>query len=161
MVRQVIHYCQTTHQIYFSTRRIEDTGIPTFIRFGGDIHQAFVYFPNHLRVDGDLLIQWAILGDGEVETLKKHVYLLKTRIGDGKRMICIQHVLSEQTTIEIRSLCQDTLDGIGEIAMSPMKLVVESFEEEYFQPVLKEHIFFMIRLPVTVPERTQKLFIAA
>ena len=62
---------KTAHQVNLCAGCVEDASVPTLIRFIGDIDEAFVDLPDHLRIDGDLLIEGAIFSDGEVVLFKE------------------------------------------------------------------------------------------
>ena len=102
MVRQVVHQRETAHQINLCAGGVEDARVSTFILFIGDIDEAFVDLPDHLRIDGDLLIEGAIFSDGEVVVFKKIKNPLETLIRNLEIVFSVEGILCEQTAVEIR-----------------------------------------------------------
>ena len=81
---KVVHEREAAHQVYLGTRGVEDAGIATFIGFRRDVNEALVDLTYHLGINGDLLIERAILGDGEVIVFKKIKNYLETEVREGR-----------------------------------------------------------------------------
>ena len=80
-----------------------------------DVNEAFVDLTYHLGINGDLLIERAILGDGEVIVFKKIKNYLETEHQRfWKSCALVEVVLGEQTSVEIGCSRQRFLDFFGE-----------------------------------------------
>ena len=82
VIRQVVHQREAAHQVDFCARRVEYAGIAAFIGFLRDVDEAFIHFSDHLRIDGDLLIERAIFRYGEVEIFEEIENCFEAGIGD-------------------------------------------------------------------------------
>ena len=76
-------------------------GVAAFIGLRRDVNEAFVDLSNHLGIDGDLLIERAILGDGEVVVFKKFKNPREASIRNLEIVCLVEIVLGEQTAVEI------------------------------------------------------------
>ena len=102
VICQVVHQRESAHQVDFCARRVEDAGIAAFIGFLRDVDEAFIHLSNHLRIDGDLLIERAVFGDGEVVAFEEIENTLKARVRDLEVVLVVKVVLGEQTAVEVR-----------------------------------------------------------
>ena len=102
VICQVVHQRESAHQVDFRAGGVEDAGITLFIRLLRDVNEAFIHLSNHLRIDGDLLIERAVFGDGEVVAFKEIENTLKARVRDLKVVLAVEVVLGEQTAVEVR-----------------------------------------------------------
>ena len=89
VIRQVVHQRQAAHHVDLGARGVEDAGVAALVGFGRDVHETLIHLPDHLRIDGDLLIKRAVFGDGEVVVLEEIENILEAGIGDpGRRVDC-------------------------------------------------------------------------
>ena len=82
VICQVVHQRESAHQVYLGARRVEDAGIAAFIGFLRDVNEALVHLTNHLRINGDLLIERAVFCYGEVVAFEEIEDVFEARIGD-------------------------------------------------------------------------------
>ena len=76
VIRQAVYQRESAHQVEFRAGRIENARIAAFIGFLRDVDEAFIHLSNHLRINGDLLIERAVFGDGEVVAFEEIEYVL-------------------------------------------------------------------------------------
>ena len=75
---------------------------PLFIGLLRDVNEAFIHLSNHLRIDGDLLIERAVFRYGEVVAFKEIENTLEARVRDLEVVLAVEVVLGEQTAVEVR-----------------------------------------------------------
>ncbi len=136
MVCQVVCQREAAHQVNLGPGGIKDTCLTTLVNFLGYIDQAFINFAYHLGVNGYLLIERAILGDGEVVALQESYNLLEAVVGNSSFMLMVKPAFGEQTAVEIRRQGKCLFDFGWEMAMTTVELIVKGFKEKHSQPVI-------------------------
>jgi len=159
MSRKVINDGEPAHQIDLNTGSVEDTRIATRLILYRD--QTLIHFAYHLRVYGDLLIQGGIFSDREVVVFKEGEEAMPEGIGEVDRVLGIERVLPEESSVEIGGVAERLPEGVWEVAVSPVEPVVESLEEENVEPFADEGICGLVCLEIGLIEGAEELRVVA